>query len=103
MTLTAQDVVADFVRQHDLDGIGVESRLLDLVSEVGELAKDALAGTVYGAQQFTPGEAWFDEIGDVCFSLLCLADITGVDLDDALVSALDKYRSRLGTTGSASS
>lgn len=37
----AQERVANFVRRHDLE-TAVEYRLLDLASEVGELAKDAL-------------------------------------------------------------
>ena len=44
----AQRRVAEFVHAHDLSA-GVETRLLDLVSELGELAKEGLKGTDYGS------------------------------------------------------
>ena len=77
-------------------------RLLDLCSEVGELAKDANVSTEYGTSpdDFTV-EA--DEVGDVLFSLLAFADAADVDAGEALDAALAKYESRIGETGDAGS
>jgi hypothetical protein len=48
-----QKIVAEFVDQHGLQ-TDIVHRLLDLVSEVGELAKEALKTSAYGTQPFTP-------------------------------------------------
>ncbi|MFZ6026748.1 MAG: MazG nucleotide pyrophosphohydrolase domain-containing protein [Chloroflexota bacterium] len=92
-----QQQVAVFVQQNQLE-IPLDRRLLDLVSEVGELAKESLSGSLYGRQRFVPGAGWADEIGDVLFALICLANTSGVDLEDALQDALNKYQARLSST-----
>jgi NTP pyrophosphatase (non-canonical NTP hydrolase) len=89
-----QRVVADFVEQNQLE-TSVQHRLLDLVSEVGELSKEALTASEYGAGNFKPTTAWTEEMGDVLFSLICVANISGVDLEEALKSVLTKYRARM--------
>lgn len=97
-----QQRVADFVDAHDLRTTA-EARLLDLVSEVGELAKEALNATRYGREPFISGTAWDDELADAFFSLVCLANATAVDLDAALDGALTKYRDRFSQHGDADS
>ncbi|WP_206529662.1 MazG nucleotide pyrophosphohydrolase domain-containing protein [Brevibacillus sp. SYP-B805] len=98
----AQERVAAFVRQHRLE-VAIQDRLLDLVSEVGELSKEVLKGTAYGRKPFVPGDDWAEEWGDVFFSLLCVANSTGVDAEKALSAVLDKYRDRLAQRGEISS
>jgi NTP pyrophosphatase (non-canonical NTP hydrolase) len=98
----AQARVGLFVAAHDIDA-PVEARLLDLVSEVGELAKEVLKGSGYGRAPFAPPEGWDGELADALFALLCLANSTGVDLDTALTAALAKYADRLATRGDAGS
>ena len=103
MELSAlQQRVADFVRAHQLEA-PAPSRLLDLTSEVGELAKEALKATSYGRAAFRAGGAWSDELGDVFFTLICLANGTDVDLEAALTAALEKYDRRLAGRGDAGS
>lgn len=70
-------------------------RLLDLQSEVGELAKEILKGSNYGKETITLGPDWENELGDIYFSLLCLAVESGTDLRKALERALHKYERRL--------
>lgn len=77
----------------------VEFRLLDLVSEIGELSKEVLKGTDYGRTAYLKGEDWTLELGDVLFSLICLANTTGVDLGKALSMVLNKYGKRLEERG----
>lgn len=90
-----QQTVASFVAGHGIEA-PVQARLLDPSSEVGELAKEALKATDYGRRPFEePPDGWEDEMGDVLFSLVCLANSTGVDLEVALQRALDKYEARL--------
>lgn len=94
--------VAEFVRAHDLE-TSVACRLLDLVSEIGELSKEVLKSTSYGRSAFGKAANWEAELGDALFSLICLANSTGVDLDAALSVVIAKYELRLRTTNEAGS
>jgi len=96
-----QEKVADFIDEHDLNG-RAEFRILDLVSEVGEVAKDASKSTGYGERP-EDIEIKKDEIGDVLFSLLALAESLDIDSDEALKMAIEKYESRIETKGSPDS
>jgi NTP pyrophosphatase (non-canonical NTP hydrolase) len=93
--------VSAFVDRHGLEA-PPEFRLLDLVSELGEVAKGATESTGYGDDpdrlRLDP-----DEIGDVLFALLALAESVDVDAGEALEAALSKYEARLDETGSPAS
>jgi NTP pyrophosphatase (non-canonical NTP hydrolase) len=99
---TLQRTVADFVEEAGIE-TSVHARMLDLVSEVGELSKEALKATEYGHAPFDPPESWTDEVGDVLFALVCLANSTGVDLEGSLHGALSKYRERISLQDDAGS
>ena len=96
-----QATVAAFVDEYDLE-TPPEFRLLDLVSEVGELAKDANTSTKYGTD---PEELALetDEVGDVYFALLALADSLDIDAEAALEEAMAKYERRLNDDGTPGS
>ncbi|GAB3685225.1 hypothetical protein GCM10028857_15400 [Salinarchaeum chitinilyticum] len=96
-----QDRVAEFVSTHELEAPPVY-RLLDLVSETGELAKEAAVSTDYGSD---PAELELstDELGDVYFSLLALAESADLDAEEALAGSLAKYERRLAEYDSAGS
>jgi NTP pyrophosphatase (non-canonical NTP hydrolase) len=93
--------VAGFVDDHDLEAPPAY-RVLDLASEIGELAKDANESTAYGASP-EDVEISSDEIGDVLFALLALAADLDIDADEALEEALEKYGERLEESGSPGS
>ena len=93
-----QEAVARFVERHQLE-TSVEVRILDLVSEVGEVAKEGLKGTAYGRKPFAPTDEWVSELGDAFFSLLCVANGTGVNLEAALQTAMKKYERRIALRG----
>lgn len=93
-----QDQVRDFVQTNDLE-IGIGDRLLDVVSELGEVAKEALRATQYGTRRFVRGDDWEDELGDVVFSLICVANASDVDLESALQRSLLKYGRRVRSHG----
>lgn len=97
-----QQAVGSFVVEHGLEA-PVATRALDLVSEVGEVAKEVLKGTDYGRRDFQSPADWSDELADCFFSLACLANSTGVNLESALARALEKYRQRLSQKGDAGS
>ena len=74
------------------------TNLAQLVEEVGELAR--IISRTYGEQSFKPsdeGAHLADEMADVLFVLICLANQTGVDLTEALAANLDKKTRRDAT------
>lgn len=96
-----QDQVAAFLDRHEMDTT-LAYHVLDLQSEVGEVAKEVTTSTDYGAR---PSEAAVadDELGDAFFSLLAVAEAADVDLADALDAAIAKYESRIAAEGDAGS
>lgn len=71
------------------------TNLAQLVEEVGELAR--ILSRTYGEQSFKPGDpqpALADEMADVLFVLICLANQTGVNLTEALQQNLAKKTAR---------
>lgn len=97
-----QERVQVFVDRHGLEA-GVEARALDLAAEVGEVAKEVLKVNRYGRSAFVSSPAFAEELGDVLFSLICLANEAGVDLGDSLGRVLAKYEERIGLRGSPGS
>jgi NTP pyrophosphatase (non-canonical NTP hydrolase) len=95
--MRAQERVAEFLDEYDMDA-DPEYRILDLVSEVGELAKDANDSTDYGESP-EDLDVKRDELGDALFSLLAVAESLDVDAERALDEALEKYRGRIDETG----
>ncbi len=65
-----------------------------LSEEVGELAR--VIARKYGDQSFKEGEKddMADEMADVLWVLICLANQTGVDLTDALEKNIEKKTNR---------
>jgi len=70
-----------------------------LTEEVGEVAR--LMARIYGEQSFkrkedeaTAKEDLADEMADVMFVLICLANQTGIDLTEAMTKNLDKKTKR---------
>jgi len=62
-----------------------------LMEEVGEVAR--IMARQYGEQSFKQSDTEVnlaDEMADVLFVLICLANQTGVDLTDALVKNMEK-------------
>lgn len=72
---------------------------LDLMSELGEVAKEILLATDYGERPFQPGPELQSELGDVLYSLCQLAACTNVDLEEAFTNTLAKYEARWQTKG----
>ncbi|RKD28858.1 hypothetical protein BET03_07170 [Thermohalobacter berrensis] len=77
----------------------VDIRIIDLASEVGELSKEVLKGTDYGNKKFEKTKEWKSELGDVLFSLICIANETNTDLEECLNSVLNKYEERFKNKG----
>jgi NTP pyrophosphatase (non-canonical NTP hydrolase) len=66
-----------------------------LTEEVGELAR--IMARKYGDQSFKKSDEKYDladEMADVLFVLVCLANQTGVDLNDAFLKNMEKKNNR---------
>lgn len=93
-----QEQAVDFAQKHNLlHDPGVH--LIDLVSELGEVAKEQLIATKYGQQPPDFRADLVGELGDVLYSLCLLAEVAGVDLEQALSATLEKYHSRWSQKG----
>ena len=76
---------------------------LDLVSEVGEVAKALLESNDYGGSAVQRTAELEEELGDAFFSLIALAESLDLELEAALEKTLAKYETRLAERGSAGS
>jgi NTP pyrophosphatase (non-canonical NTP hydrolase) len=94
----SQQKVAEFAQHHRLDAPAF-ARLLDVASEVGELAKEMLKVTEYGRHSFMPSDGWQAELGDVLYALLSLANVTDVNMERALDDAMERYGRRIAAKG----
>lgn len=91
----AQKEVDQWIRTIGVRYFSELTNLAQLMEEVGELARQI--SRRYGEQSFKAGENpsnLSDEMADVLFVLLCLANQTGVDLTTALQFNLDKKTKR---------
>jgi NTP pyrophosphatase (non-canonical NTP hydrolase) len=87
--------IADFCTHNNLI-CAPEFRVLDALSELGELAKELLKSTDYGKTHVKGKTKEMElELGDCLFSLICLANSLDISLSDALAQVMAKYKSRI--------
>lgn len=87
----AQRIVDAWIKQIGVCYFSELTNLAQLMEEVGELAR--ILSRTYGQQSFKAGESASnlgDEMADVLFVLICLANQTGVDLQQAFRDNLQK-------------
>lgn len=86
----AQQMVDSWIRTYGVRYFSELTNMAVLTEEVGELAR--VIARRYGEQSFKPGEKanLGDEMADVLWVLLCLANQTGVDLTEELRRNLEK-------------
>lgn len=95
MTLEeAQQTVDNWIRTYGVRYFSELTNMAVLTEEVGELAR--VMARKYGDQSFKPGEKdnLADEMADVLWVLICLANQTGVDLTEAFRRNLEKKTCR---------
>ena len=95
MTLQeAQNQVDEWIRTYGVRYFSELTNMAVLTEEVGELAR--VMSRRYGDQSFKMGENQdpADEMADVLWVLLCLANQTGVNLTEAFQKNLEKKTKR---------
>lgn len=96
MTLEqAQQQVDQWIRSTGVRYFGELTNMAILTEEVGEVAR--LMSRLYGEQSFKESDRQkelSDELADVLWVLLCIANQTGVDLTEALRKNFEKKNIR---------
>lgn len=90
----AQKKVDEWIKTYGVRYFSELTNMAVLTEEVGELAR--IMARKYGDQSFKEGEKQDlgDEMADVLWVLMCLANQTGVDLTEALKKNLEKKTKR---------
>ncbi|MES2567838.1 MAG: nucleotide pyrophosphohydrolase [Bacteroidota bacterium] len=96
MTLTeSQQQVDNWIKQYGIRYFSELTNLAMLTEEVGEVAR--IIARRYGEQsekESDKNKDLGDEMADVLFVLICLANQTGINLEDALKRNLEKKTAR---------
>lgn len=95
MTISeAQETVDKWIKQYGVRYFNELTNMACLTEEVGELAR--IIARRYGEQSFKPGEKADigEEIADVLWVLICLANQTGTDLEQELRKSIENKTRR---------
>jgi NTP pyrophosphatase (non-canonical NTP hydrolase) len=99
MTLTeAQQLVDQWISKYGVRYFNKLTNMALLTEEVGELAR--IIARRYGEQSFKesePDHSLKDEMADILFVLICIANQTGVNLEEAFRENIDKKTKRDST------
>ena len=100
-----QEKVKEFNKAKNvhINPMPTHARLLDIQSELGELAKEYLKHSSYGTSEFELNDDFILEYGDVLYSFLSLADELNIDSKFALDKVINKYKARIEKHGSMGS
>ena len=90
----AQEMVDNWIKTYGVRYFSELTNMAILTEEVGELAR--IMARKYGDQSFKEGENHNlgDEMADILWVLMCLANQTGIDLTEALKKNIEKKTSR---------
>jgi len=91
----AQQIVDKWIKTVGVRYFSELTILAQLVEEVGEIAR--VMSRIYGDQSFKKsekGKKLADELADVFFVLICLANRTGIDITEAFQKNIDKKTKR---------
>lgn len=86
----AQEMVDKWIKEYGVRYFSELTNMAVLTEEVGELAR--VMARKYGDQSFKAGEHenLSEEMADVLWVLICLANQTGVDLTEAFRATIEK-------------
>jgi NTP pyrophosphatase (non-canonical NTP hydrolase) len=91
----AQKTVDQWIQEYGVRYFSELTNMAILTEEVGEVAR--IISRQYGDQSFKASDRdknLADELADVMFVVICLANQTGIDLEDAMKRNLDKKTQR---------
>ena len=91
----AQTAVDEWIKTDGVRDFNELTNMVLLTEEVGELAR--IIARTYGEQSFKESDKnrdMADEMADILWVLMCLANQTGVDLTEAFAKNMEKKTSR---------
>lgn len=90
----AQQQVDEWIKTYGVRYFSELTNMAILTEEVGEVAR--IMARTYGDQSAKEGEKTelADELADVLWVLMCIANQTGIDLTEALQRSIDKKTQR---------
>jgi NTP pyrophosphatase (non-canonical NTP hydrolase) len=90
----AQIAVDEWIKKYGVRYFSELTNMTVLTEEVGELAR--VMARKYGDQSFKEGEKdnMEEEIADILWVLICIANQTGINLTEALKKSIDKKTNR---------
>ena len=90
----AQETVDRWIKEYGVRYFSELTNMACLTEEMGELAR--IMARRYGDQSFKEGESHdpSEEMADILWVLICLANQTGVDLTEALKKSIEKKTNR---------
>ena len=90
----AQNAVDKWIKKYGVRYFNELTNMTILTEEVGEMAR--VMARKYGEQSFKEGEKdnLEEEIADVLWVLICIANQTGIDLNTALQKSIEKKTKR---------
>lgn len=90
----AQQAVDKWIKENGIRYFNELTNMACLTEEVGELAR--VMARTYGEQSFKEGEKpnLGEEMADILWVLLCLANQTGINLTEELQKSFDKKTKR---------
>ncbi|MEY3236838.1 MAG: hypothetical protein RI883_939 [Bacteroidota bacterium] len=91
----AQEKVDQWIKEYGVRYFDEMTNTVMLMEEVGEVAR--IMARRYGEQsekESDKGKDLGDEMADVLFVLICLANQTGIDLEEAIKKNLEKKTDR---------
>jgi len=89
-----QEKVDEWIKTYGVRYFSVLTNMTILTEEIGELAR--VVARKYGDQSFKKGEEdnMADELADIIYVVTCLANQTGINLEDAIKKNFDKKSKR---------
>lgn len=97
-----QKDIEEFVELHNLNTT-IPLRILDVITELGELSKEFLIQLDYKDGRIVKSSEIIGELGDVFFSLICVANSLKINIEESINIALTKYRDRMNEKSSIGS
>jgi NTP pyrophosphatase (non-canonical NTP hydrolase) len=91
----AQKKVDEWIKTYGKRYFNELTNMTILTEEVGELAR--IIARTYGEQSFKENDKIYnlsDEMADILWVLICLANQTGIDLTEAFIKNMDKKTKR---------
>ncbi len=91
----AQEIIDNWIKDIGVSYFSEMECLASILEELGEVSR--VVSRTYGQQSFKKSDEKIhlgDEMADVLFSLICLANKTGVDLTEEFQKNMDKKTNR---------